>query len=892
MASEPVTAVDRRDVGLACACGALALVAYVRTLAPGLTADVDSPLFQFLGRVLGVAHNPGYPLYSLVTWPVAQLPFGSLAWRINLFSAVMGAVAVGLTAIAARRLGCRRLVAAVAALGLAAGGTFWSQAVVAEVYTLHVALVVALLQAALAWRVSRRPRDFYLAVACLAAGLGHHTTIAAFAPALALQALVADRRFALRPRTIATSAAIVVAGLLSYAFVLVRSRDPQAYVESRATTLGDLAGVVLGGQFRDRLFSESWTTIVAERVPLLVAHVFRPDLTIAGLTLALVGAAWLLRRRLPDALLLLTGAAIVTGFAASYAVVDQPVFLLPVVLCLWLLAAAGLEQTLTAAARAMPILDGVTARIALGLGALALPVWIAAYHGPRVDRSDDRDDGRHVEALIAALPGRAAIVSSDFITDRMVLYELLGRDAAAGRDLRLAPRDAPSIAALAGTGVHIVALAGAAARLRLDGLDFSALPVHLADGTFDRFVAELPRGSIVALAIPAAHVRGFERTARAACRALGAPDGWASSVAAEHVAVGVVGRSPARIVSSPGTARLALPPGDAPWVGRTVVEVEAGHGEAVIRSGGRDLFHTADGVAIAIWSADGVLIRTLALAPADGYQVPLAPTTFTAYPLIGVADERAIGPGDEVDVTALADTGSLTVVVPAGATLALDAVDSGALAPRVVEERGGARVDVAPASADGIVRVSIAAPGEHAAQVFLTLGALPERLTARLASRTPGVARVRRVATAGLLRGPDHRSAVIRMTRDDQTRLVGAGWSAVEADDVGPYRWILARAARLVVPPSSPAWRRLTLDAFRAAGNGPSSVDVRVNGVALPAQPIHAGWRTYAWDLPPEAASALGRTSVEIAVRTDTIPPLRAFAVAALRLTDARAVRE
>ena len=77
------------------ACGAVALAAYVRTLAPGLTSDLDSPMFQFIGRVLGVAHNPGYPLYTLVTWPVAQVPIGELAWRINLFSAVMGAVATG-----------------------------------------------------------------------------------------------------------------------------------------------------------------------------------------------------------------------------------------------------------------------------------------------------------------------------------------------------------------------------------------------------------------------------------------------------------------------------------------------------------------------------------------------------------------------------------------------------------------------------------------------------------------------------------------------------------------------------------------------------------------------------------------------------------------------------
>ena len=73
MTSAPVPGLDRLDGALAAACALAALAGYLRTLAPGVTADVDTALFQFLGRVLGVAHNPGYPLYALLTWPVAPM---------------------------------------------------------------------------------------------------------------------------------------------------------------------------------------------------------------------------------------------------------------------------------------------------------------------------------------------------------------------------------------------------------------------------------------------------------------------------------------------------------------------------------------------------------------------------------------------------------------------------------------------------------------------------------------------------------------------------------------------------------------------------------------------------------------------------------------------------
>ena len=42
----------------------------------GIVAELDTPMFQFIGRVLGVAHNPGYPLYVLLTYPVAICPSG------------------------------------------------------------------------------------------------------------------------------------------------------------------------------------------------------------------------------------------------------------------------------------------------------------------------------------------------------------------------------------------------------------------------------------------------------------------------------------------------------------------------------------------------------------------------------------------------------------------------------------------------------------------------------------------------------------------------------------------------------------------------------------------------------------------------------------------------
>ena len=59
--------------------------------------------------------------------------------------------------------------------------------------------------------------------------------------------------------------------------------------------------------------------------------------------------------------------------------------------------------------------------------------------------------------------------------------------------------------------------------------------------------------------------------------------------------------------------------------------------------------------------------------------------------------------------------------------------------------------------------------------LFLTFGGMPRRAAARIVSSGAEAGLLRGVDTAGLLRGPDRQSAEIRMTRDDQVRLIGAG---------------------------------------------------------------------------------------------------------------------
>src|SRR6476661_6636805 len=79
---------------LALLVGLIALAVYVRTLAISIIWG-DSPELTAAAYNLGIPHPTGYPLYMLISHAFLRVfPFGSVAYRMNLLSALCGAGAV------------------------------------------------------------------------------------------------------------------------------------------------------------------------------------------------------------------------------------------------------------------------------------------------------------------------------------------------------------------------------------------------------------------------------------------------------------------------------------------------------------------------------------------------------------------------------------------------------------------------------------------------------------------------------------------------------------------------------------------------------------------------------------------------------------------------------
>ena len=118
------------------------LVLYLFTI-PRTVVLEDDGLFLMVAKHFGIAHPPGYPLFTGIAHLFMQFPFGTDAFRGHLASAFLGALACGVLFGCARLLGASVWAALAGAWAFGASEHFWSQAIIADVYTLNALLFFA-----------------------------------------------------------------------------------------------------------------------------------------------------------------------------------------------------------------------------------------------------------------------------------------------------------------------------------------------------------------------------------------------------------------------------------------------------------------------------------------------------------------------------------------------------------------------------------------------------------------------------------------------------------------------------------------------------------------------------------------------------------------------------
>lgn len=272
----------------------------------------------------GVAHPPGYPLYTLLGWLVSRVPVVTPAWRVALVSSIPHAMVVGLIYSIVRTITKQRSAALFAAWTIAANYLFFLYSVTPEVFALFDLFVVALVYAVVGYLSTGQRRFVLLGALVFGVALSHHHVILFFIPAIGY--VVWSMRGALRKtfhdtRSKWILAALFFAGLLPYLYIPIAARGPSMVNWDHAVTLPNVirlvtradygtfvAGGFAGGELMYRLL----------QIPAYFLYLFI-DFSFIGLAFIGLGAFVLFQRNRQLFLFLTLGLLFLGPFFLFYA---------------------------------------------------------------------------------------------------------------------------------------------------------------------------------------------------------------------------------------------------------------------------------------------------------------------------------------------------------------------------------------------------------------------------------------------------------------------------------------------------------------------------------------------------------------------------------------------
>ncbi len=169
-------------------------IVYLWTIFPTIAAYRDSAEMCCVGKLLGIAHPPGYPLYTLlinIFWKI--LPLGNLAYRFNIFSAIVSALTGMLLFYLCRKIQ-RKSISMVTislidniiiyffVLIFAFGYLQWYLSLVSEMYTFNVLFGIVVLILAYRYFFETEKKLVYILFFIFGLGLGNRLDLILFFP--------------------------------------------------------------------------------------------------------------------------------------------------------------------------------------------------------------------------------------------------------------------------------------------------------------------------------------------------------------------------------------------------------------------------------------------------------------------------------------------------------------------------------------------------------------------------------------------------------------------------------------------------------------------------------------------------------------------------------------
>jgi 4-amino-4-deoxy-L-arabinose transferase-like glycosyltransferase len=243
---------------LICAIAAFAipLIIYILTLEPKLVGG-DTSWFAIYVPRMEVLVPTGYPSFSIFGKLATLLPVKDIAYRLNLMSAIFGALAVLFLFLAINKITKNVIISLAAALSFGFAISFWQIANRFEMDSINCFYLALLLYAAFLYAEKKdRPR-LYFAAACMGFFLTDHPIAMFILPSILIYVILVKPAVFKNAKAVLLGILFFILPLSMYAFIPIRSaagfgqvktlKDFFYWITGRYTN-----GAVHGGSFGDK----------------------------------------------------------------------------------------------------------------------------------------------------------------------------------------------------------------------------------------------------------------------------------------------------------------------------------------------------------------------------------------------------------------------------------------------------------------------------------------------------------------------------------------------------------------------------------------------------------------------------------------------------------------
>ncbi|MEZ4645701.1 MAG: DUF2723 domain-containing protein [Chloroflexota bacterium] len=404
------------------------ILLYIFTLAPDLL-PADNGEFQLIAAQLGVAHPPGFTLYTLLAHLMTRLPLGATpAYQINLLSAFSSSATLLLVYLSVYRLTKRPLAGIIAIIALGTATTFWAQATTANIRSLTALFAAAMFYTLIRYaqeHAAHTPQaaDRYLVWFALAAGLGltHHVSLAFIAVVCALFILLIDRTFLTTPRRWLRPFLAAAIGLLPLLYLPLRAYAEVRGASPELATVSGFLNHALARGFRGDFFYFITPGDLWQRTKVMgnvLTFQFAPWLLV-GMGIGFVLLLWRERRLA----LLLGGSFIIHTFiTATYRAPQTVEYMLPAYVPLGILLGYAVGQWDFAAHRSWQ--TAVSNLFTAGMLVTAVAQGVQHYPSYAYLHTDTtaRD---YAQAILTAAPADSVILADwHWVTPLWYLQEI------------------------------------------------------------------------------------------------------------------------------------------------------------------------------------------------------------------------------------------------------------------------------------------------------------------------------------------------------------------------------------------------------------------------------------------------------------------------------------